>query len=63
MQNDHDRQWMHTALAFIKSYLEDNGTDFLTGLAVRDQYISRLAEAIVEASSKVEGGEDSDTTF
>lgn len=57
MQNDHDRQWIHTALAFIKTYLEGNGTEFLSGFQARDQYISRLVEAIIESSTKVEGGE------
>ena len=56
MQNEHDRQWIHTALAFIKSYVEGNGVELLSGVPSKDQYISRLVEAVIEASTKVEGG-------
>ena len=56
MQKDHDRQWIHTALAFVKSFVDGDGVDILSGLQNRDQYITRLMEAVIEASTRVEGG-------
>ncbi|KAL5529216.1 hypothetical protein ACEPAG_5190 [Sanghuangporus baumii] len=55
MKNDHDRQWVHAALAFIKAYMEDTSIDLLSGLIEKDMYLKHLVDLIVENSSQIDG--------
>lgn len=57
MQTNHDRQWIHTAVAFIKAYMEDGSKDLLDGLIDKDAYLKRLMNIIVENSNKIDGGQ------
>lgn len=57
MRTDHDRQWIHTALAFLKSYVDGNGVELLSGVQSKEQYVTRLTESVVGAATEIEGGE------
>ena len=56
LQNKHDRQWIHTAVAFIKAYQKEGSMDLLSGMIDKDAYITRLVNHIVEAAGNVDSG-------
>lgn len=56
MQGDYDRQWIHTAVALLKAYVEDNAMDLLCGMGDKNTYVKRLVDKVVDAASRSEGG-------
>ncbi|KAH8117364.1 trafficking protein particle complex subunit 10, partial [Phellopilus nigrolimitatus] len=54
MQNVRDRQWIHTAMTFIKAYVEDNTLELLSGVKDKDVYIASLIKSVIDAASQID---------
>lgn len=57
MQGKDDRQWVQTALSFLKLYTEETSSELLYGVKDKDVYIRNLCEHVIEAGSALEHGE------
>ena len=56
MGKDRDRQWIHTALNFVKAYVEKVALDLLYEIKDMELYVEQLIESAIKVSNSVDGG-------
>ncbi|PAV23661.1 er to golgi transport-related protein [Pyrrhoderma noxium] len=55
MGKDRDRQWIHTALNFVKAYVEKVALDLLYEIKDMELYVEQLVESAIKVSNSVDG--------
>ena len=59
LDQQHDREWIHTLLAFLAAYVTTMGKDLLMDQQDSETYLTDLVEALRKASAELEQGERS----
>ena len=57
LQNNHDRQWIHTAMSFLKAYVDDSRLELLIGVQDKEAYVKNLIESVIIAASDADAVE------
>lgn len=56
-QSNHDRQWVHTAMAFLNAFVEDARMDLLVGVQDKKEYVKTLVDALLSTAASLESGQ------
>ena len=51
-----DQQWINIALSFLKSYVDDHGSDLLVPEDDKAAYVSRIVKALHDAVNNLDSG-------
>lgn len=55
-RTDHDREWIHTAISFLRTVVEDEELELLEGVPDKVAFVTGLVEAVCKSSTSLDGG-------
>lgn len=54
--SNYDREWMHTAMAFLKTHVNGIKKGLLVGVSDVETYVAELLERVCQSSSRLDSG-------
>ena len=63
LKKPRDREWIHILLAFLRTYVNDRGTELVMSEGDIPEYIAGLVTALREATEKLDSGHWPDSYY
>ena len=58
VKKDHDREWIHLCMSFLKAFVTDRGLELLSNVHDKMEYINKVVSSLFEAVKNLNDGID-----